>query len=105
MTGELEYKTAVFIESVLKDLLEKNNTLLKAAEFLDIDYNEKTANVANIKEKTKELYVKSNHFPSPPEGTFLNIESHLALQRVMKNNLVGPILYNKYLKRYEGKYQ
>mgnify|MGYP001172269345 CR=1 FL=1 len=30
MTGELEYKTAVFIESVLKDLLEKNrNKLVK----------------------------------------------------------------------------
>ena len=30
MTGELEYKTAVFIENVLKDLLEKNrNKLVK----------------------------------------------------------------------------
>jgi len=88
-----------------EDLLENNNTLLKVAEFLNIDYAKKNINVGNIKEKTKELYVKSNHFPSPPEGTFLNIESHMALQQDMKKSLVGPTLYNKYLQRYEGKYQ
>ena len=62
-----------------EDLIEQEETLHSVAKFIGINKNN-IYSFEQIRDKAKEFYVKSNHFPSPPEGTYLNKETHWGLE-------------------------
>ena len=86
-----------------EDQLANPHTLFEVADFLNIKYSPETIDLTSIAEKTKEMYVKSNHFPAPPGCSGLPGDMHRNLERHWKEYM-GAELYDKYLKRYEGVY-
>ena len=89
------------------DLMSNDEVLLEAADFVGIEYCRDAVNVDEIRQQTKQLYVQSGHFPSPPEGTYLNAITHLAIDNHFQNfhGQITNDIYDKYLKRFKGKYQ
>ena len=87
-----------------EDLIQDNSTLLRAADFVGIQYQKEQLDIEKIKQKTKQLYVKSSHFPSPPEGALMGSSVHQGVELFYHQELDHK-LYDKYLKRYEGQYK
>lgn len=94
-------KKVVYYEDLISD---EGKSLLKIADFFEINYNVRDFDYEKMKEKIKKLYVGSNHIPTPPELTHLTTSTHEGIENLVRseNMGVGPELYEKYLRRYKG---
>jgi hypothetical protein len=87
-----------------EDLVKNYSLLYKVADFLGIEYQREKVELDQLKERIKDLYVKGDHFPSPPEGLQTDLKLlwatlPLSIQQSMVDYL-SPDIYNKYLSRY-----
>ena len=96
-------KKVVYFEDLIFD---EGKSILEIADFFEINYNANDFDYEKMNKKIKKLYVDSNHVPTPPELTYLATSAHVGIDHLVMDEAVGvgPILYEKYLKRYKGEY-
>ena len=114
LPGTFSLKTAGYVTQIKKfdslknskmvvyfeDLIENNQIYLDVADFLGIQYDEEKIDFKHVRTKTRQLYHSSGHSSSKK----IEKEKTRAQVRDLVKNTIeefGPLLFGKYLGRYE----